>query len=150
MCSIPGLGRFHGEGKGYPFQYSSLENSMDCIVHWVAKSGTWLSDFHFHLSVLETQKKKRFLTSCSWISFSEPFNINKERCWGLSAWCQSPMSSIRGNEYMEQVYSHMFLSCKMITLLSPVLKNAYFYNLDPSLWTSILRHNNDNIHISIQ
>ena len=25
--SIPGLGRFPGEGKGYPFQYSGLENS---------------------------------------------------------------------------------------------------------------------------
>ena len=22
-----------GEGKGYPLQYSGLENSMDCIVH---------------------------------------------------------------------------------------------------------------------
>ena len=29
--SIPGLGRSPGEGKGYPFQYSGLENSMDCI-----------------------------------------------------------------------------------------------------------------------
>ena len=29
---IPGLGRPPGEGKGYPLQYSSLENSMDCIV----------------------------------------------------------------------------------------------------------------------
>ena len=27
--SIPGLGRFPGEGKGYPLQYSGLENSMD-------------------------------------------------------------------------------------------------------------------------
>jgi len=26
---IPGLGRSPGEGKGYPFQYSGLENSMD-------------------------------------------------------------------------------------------------------------------------
>ena len=45
---IPGLGRSPGEGKGYPLQYSGLENSMDCIVHGVAKSQTWLSDFHFH------------------------------------------------------------------------------------------------------
>ena len=29
------------------FQYSGLENSMDCIVHGVAKSQTQLSDFHF-------------------------------------------------------------------------------------------------------
>ena len=31
MGSIPGLGRSPGEGKGYPLQYSGLENSMDCI-----------------------------------------------------------------------------------------------------------------------
>ena len=31
----------------YLLQYSGLENSMDCIVHGVAKSRTWLSDFHF-------------------------------------------------------------------------------------------------------
>ena len=48
LCSIPGLGRSPGEGKGYPLQYSGLENSMDQIVHGVAKSWTLLSDFHFH------------------------------------------------------------------------------------------------------
>ena len=26
------------EGKGYPLQYSGLENSMDCIVHGVTES----------------------------------------------------------------------------------------------------------------
>ena len=40
---IPGL-------KGYPHQYSGLENSMDTIAHGVAKSWTQLSDFHsFHI-----------------------------------------------------------------------------------------------------
>ena len=48
LGSIPQLGRSPGEGKGCPLQYSGLENSMDCIVHGVAKSWTWLSDFHFH------------------------------------------------------------------------------------------------------
>ena len=47
LGSIPGLGRSPGEGKGYPLQYSGLENSMDCIVHGVMKSSTRLSDFHF-------------------------------------------------------------------------------------------------------
>ena len=42
---IPGLGRSPGEGKGYPLQYCGLENSMDCIVHGVTKSQTWLSNF---------------------------------------------------------------------------------------------------------
>ena len=32
LGSIPGLERSLGEGKGYPLQYSGLENSMDCIV----------------------------------------------------------------------------------------------------------------------
>ena len=51
LGSIPGLGRFPGEGKGYPLQYSGLENSMDCIVHGVAKSWIRLSNFHFHCYV---------------------------------------------------------------------------------------------------
>ena len=35
--SIPGSGRSAGGGKGYPLQYSGLENSMDCIVHGVTE-----------------------------------------------------------------------------------------------------------------
>ena len=48
LGSIPRLGRSPGEGKGYPLQYSGLENSMDHIVHEVKKSQTRLSDVHFH------------------------------------------------------------------------------------------------------
>ena len=33
--------------KGHPLQYSGLENSMECIVHGIAKGRTWLSDFDF-------------------------------------------------------------------------------------------------------
>ena len=49
--SILGLGRSLGEGNGNPLQYSCLENPMDrgswrATVHGVAKSQTWLSDFH--------------------------------------------------------------------------------------------------------
>ena len=51
LGSIPGLGRSPGEGTGYPLQYSGLENSMDCIVHRIAKSWTRLSDsFTFTVS----------------------------------------------------------------------------------------------------
>ena len=38
--SVPGLGRSAGGGRGYPLQYSGLENSMDCIVHGITKSWT--------------------------------------------------------------------------------------------------------------
>ena len=44
LGSIPGLGRFPGEGNGNPLQYSCLENPMDrgakkAIVHGVARVG---------------------------------------------------------------------------------------------------------------
>ena len=42
-----GLRRSPGGGKGYPLQYSGLENSKDCIVHAVTKSQTQLNEFHF-------------------------------------------------------------------------------------------------------
>jgi len=31
LGSIPGLGRYPGEGKGYPLQHSGLKKSMDCM-----------------------------------------------------------------------------------------------------------------------
>ena len=43
-----GLRRSPGEGKGYPLQYSGVQNSMNCIVHGVTKSWTQLNNFHFH------------------------------------------------------------------------------------------------------
>ena len=45
LGSISGLERSPGEGKGYPLQYSSLENCTDYIVRGVAKRWTWLSNF---------------------------------------------------------------------------------------------------------
>ena len=51
QCRRPGfdpcIGRSPGEGKGYPLQYSGLENSMNCIVMG-SQGQTRLSDFHFY------------------------------------------------------------------------------------------------------
>ena len=52
--STSGSGRIPGEGNGNPLQYFFLENPMDggawrAIVHGVAKSRTWLRNFHFTL-----------------------------------------------------------------------------------------------------
>ena len=49
MGTIPGLGRYPGEGNGNSLQYSCLGNAMDReawqpTVHAVAKSQTQLSD----------------------------------------------------------------------------------------------------------
>ena len=49
LASIPGLGKFPGEGKRYPLQYSDIENSTDYTVHEVTKSRAQLSDFHFQV-----------------------------------------------------------------------------------------------------
>ena len=58
LGSIPGLGRSPGEGNGYPLQYSGLENSMDCIVHGVAKSQTQLRDFNYRINKLYSKALK--------------------------------------------------------------------------------------------
>ena len=51
LGSIPGLGRSPAEGKGYPFQYSGLENSMDYTVLWGRRVGhDWVS-FTFTFSI---------------------------------------------------------------------------------------------------
>ena len=48
---IPGLGRFPGEGKGYPLEYSGLENSVDSIVHGIARVGHTELDTHISVKM---------------------------------------------------------------------------------------------------
>ena len=68
---IPGFGRSPGEGKGYPLQYSGLENSMDCIVHGVSKSRTWLRDFDFTSKICyQIQVTKIFPSTKSFITLA--------------------------------------------------------------------------------
>ena len=43
LSLIPGLGRSLREVKGYPLQYSGLENSMDCVVHGVTRRHNWVT-----------------------------------------------------------------------------------------------------------
>ena len=58
---------FRREGNGTPLQYSCLKNPMDggawwAVVHGVAKSRTWLSDFTFtfHFHALEKEMATHF------------------------------------------------------------------------------------------
>ena len=77
---ILGLGRSPGEGKGYLLQYSGLENSMDCVVHGVAKSQTWLRDFHFHF--FSHAACKYFLSFSRlpfhFVDFFSPLSVQKQ------------------------------------------------------------------------
>ena len=79
LGSIPGLGRFPGEGNGNPLQYSCLENPMDggawwATVHGVAKSRTRLSNFTslgiFILFLISSviQEQKKDVYSCYFYS----------------------------------------------------------------------------------
>ena len=56
LGSIPGLRRSPGEGKGYPLQYSGLENSMDYIVHGFIESDT-TEQLSLHKGLLEQRGK---------------------------------------------------------------------------------------------
>ena len=80
---IPGLGRSPGEGKGYPLQYSGLENTVDCIVHGVTKSQTRLSDFHFQCSSRVEQLSLRFWKA-SELGWGEPQLFLKEAVSAVS------------------------------------------------------------------
>ena len=72
LGSVPGLGRSPAEGKGYPLQYSGLENSMDCIVHAVAKSQTWLSKFHFtSMKLIQIRCQKNSIDNLCWARICE-------------------------------------------------------------------------------
>ena len=65
LSSIPRLGISPEKGNSYAFRYSGLENSMDCMVHGVAKSQKWLSDFHFNSEVCQTVFTSFYSLFCS-------------------------------------------------------------------------------------
>ena len=91
LSSIPGLGRSPGEGKGYPLQYSGLENSRDYIVHGVVKSQTRPSNFDFHfihifMAVRGLSCSTRGLQSPLWHVGSSSLIRNESWAPALGAW----------------------------------------------------------------
>ena len=89
---IPGSRRSPWEGKGYPLQYSGLENTMDCRVHGVAKSRTRLREFHFLFSYNTIFWKIHFLKTCLWIPIvCQALSGNWRYPWKTSPW--SPKTS---------------------------------------------------------
>ena len=114
LGSIPGLGRSPGEGKGYPLQYSGLENAMDCIVHGVAKSWTWLSDFHFIFpccAVVKNPKEMQPALVFLLGKFHGQRSLAGYSPWGRKDWASEDTCA----------YTHTFLAtlCNMEDLISP-------------------------------
>ena len=62
------------KGKATQLQYPGLENSMDCIVHGVAKSQTRLSDFHF--TSIQGMHSVQFSRSVVLDSFCDPMDCS--------------------------------------------------------------------------
>ena len=85
---IPGLGRSPGERNSYLLQYSGLQNSIDCIVHGVAKSWTQLSDFHFHFS-----GHLQGLCCQPYLSSIHRKNQTAQRQWGLTHCCTAEINT---------------------------------------------------------
>ena len=76
LGSIPGLGRSPGEGKGYPFQYSGLENSMDCVCSpWGCKELDMTEQFSLSYSVLCTVSGDTAVNRTDVVSFLPRFTF---------------------------------------------------------------------------
>ena len=91
MGLIPGSGRSPGEGKGYPLQYSGLENSTDSIVHGVANSRTRLSDFHLRAETVPNPNPNPN-PNCSKAPCPQRFStrMSKSMTWGSDFNASSP------------------------------------------------------------
>ena len=76
---IPGLGRYPGEGKGYPLQYFGMENSINCLVYGAAKSRTRLSNLHFTSLNFTSARQYTF----SWY-FSSLISKERNNCFMLT------------------------------------------------------------------
>ena len=86
LGSIPGLGRFPGEGKGYPLQYSDLENSMD-YRPWCHKE----LDTTKWLSLRKIQSSFKYIFHCDPVVLHEAFLIHmqRQRYWENLCWQES-------------------------------------------------------------
>ena len=81
---IPGLGRYPGGGKGYPLQYSGLENSMDCIRPWGSKESDMTDFLSLHF------------TSIWLLNYVEPCDLTSKHLWifQVSLYCWFLFNSI--------------------------------------------------------
>ena len=72
LGSIPGSGRFPGEGNGNPLQYSCLGNSTDSLVGyspWGPKESDMAEQLHFHFVSLNGGTHICFCLLCAqWCS----------------------------------------------------------------------------------
>ena len=143
LSSIPGLGRSLEEGNGYSCQYFCLENSMDrgawrAIVHGVAKSWTWLSDFHFH----GVQKPNKYISAlnginlkdanpCSSSQHDSGFPIKALVLLFSADSAYSQVKTIKSRKCVSVLSSNWFFSCFCFCSLFIVFRKFLFENIFP-------------------
>ena len=100
---IPGLGRSPGEGKGYPLQYSGLENSIQStgsqrvghdwatFTHWMRLEAMilvfWMLNFKPAFSVSSFTLLKRLLVPLCFLPL-EWCHLHIWDCFSLQSWFQ--------------------------------------------------------------
>ena len=102
---IPGLERSLGKGKGYPLQYCVLENSMDCVVHRVAKSR-------------EDSRGKEMATHSSTLAWKIPWMEETGRLQSMGSQSRTRLSNFPG--------SLIFLSLLSAYSLPPRIWFSYY------------------------
>ena len=127
--SIPRLGRFPGEGNGYPLQYSCLDNPMDrrawgATVHGIRKSRTQLSGLActYSLTTSSLRSELPWLV-CNWGSNSF-FSVKMVFfvCPTQRMMCPKPLivMSLVGRRFRpERVPAHRALRCSLWCHSSP-------------------------------
>ena len=99
MGSIPQLGRYPGEGNGYPLQYTCLKNPIDCVVSGVIKSldrteklPLFFSSAKFRHSVVSDSLRPYGLQHTRPPCLLPTPGVNSNSC-SLSRWCHPTISS---------------------------------------------------------
>ena len=124
LGSVPGLGRSPGEGKGCPLQYCGLQNSMDCIVHGIAKNWTRLSNFHSLTHTVVRSKVKynmRNLVEClpcgrkpTNSAMVKAFSPNSQSlAWFLPSWLPFFPDRYQGFEKLIYLFGHATPGCEI-------------------------------------
>ena len=129
LGSTPGLGRSPGEGKGYPLQYSGLENFMDCISMGSQRVGHDWVTFTVILTVTQVHIHK--------ITYTD----NHPKFTVTLKFTLVSIHSMALDKYIMTLIYHCGISeysyCPKTSSLLPYSSSWYFYCLHSSAFSRI-------------
>ena len=127
--SIPGLGRFPGEGNSNPLQYSCLENPMgwgpwQATIHGVTKSQTWLSEFsHSWTFLIKWYQNFCYYGEESWQKELELVRRKAKRLWAKTP---SPETVFQGGN-LQVITIRTYLRAISFVLISHLVTQFNFF-----------------------